>query len=62
MKKIFVTTIILFVCAFSLFAQNNLQPLATVKINKSETITLGQLKSRVDLYQRQTGTTLTFQQ
>ena len=62
MKKFFVTTVVLFVCAFSLFAQNNLQPLATVKLNKSETITLGQLKSRVDLYQRQTGTTLTFEQ
>ena len=62
MKKILVTTFVLFICAFSLFAQNNLQPLATVKINKSETITLGQLKSRIDLYQRQTGTTLTFEQ
>ena len=41
----------------SAFAQNNLQPLATIKVNKSETITLGQLKARVDVYQKQSGVT-----
>ena len=35
------------------FAQADLQPLVVVKLNKSETITLRQLKNRVELYQKQ---------
>ena len=35
------------------FAQADLQPIATVKLGKSETITLKQLKSRVGLFERQ---------
>ncbi|MBO4320183.1 MAG: SurA N-terminal domain-containing protein [Treponema sp.] len=39
--------------AVSAFAQNDLQPLAVVKLNKSETITLKQLKSRVSALEKQ---------
>ncbi|MBQ5537391.1 MAG: SurA N-terminal domain-containing protein [Treponema sp.] len=35
------------------FAQADLQPLAVVKLNKSESITLKQLRTRVELYQKQ---------
>jgi hypothetical protein len=45
----------LFLTTAALFAQNDLQPLAVVKLNKSETITLKQLRTRVDAYQKQTG-------
>lgn len=55
MKRIIALCVLLSGCVFASFAQNNLQPLATVKINKSESITLGQLKSRVEVYQRQAG-------
>jgi hypothetical protein len=36
-------------------AQSDLQPLATVKLNKTESITLKQLKARVEVYQKQAG-------
>ena len=55
MKKSIIVTAFLLSTFCAVFAQNNLQPLATIKINKSETITLGQLKSRVEVYQRQSG-------
>lgn len=41
------------------FAQTNLQPIATVKIQKSEPITLKQLKTRVDAYQKELGRVMT---
>lgn len=44
----------LFSLATGLFAQADLQPLAIVKLNKSETITLKQLKARVEAFQLQT--------
>lgn len=55
MKRFIALNVFIISCAFALFAQNKLQPLATIKINKSETITLGQLMSRVEVYQRQSG-------
>ena len=45
----------LFLATAVLFAQNDLQALAVVKLNKSETITLKQLKNRVEMYQKQNG-------
>ena len=39
--------------AVSAFAQNDLQPLAVVKLNKSETITLKQLKTRATAAEKQ---------
>lgn len=37
------------------FAQSNLQPLTVVKYNKSESITVKQLRSRCDVYEKQYG-------
>lgn len=41
----------------SLFAQADLQVLATVKLYKSESITVRQLKARAEVYKKQTGVT-----
>jgi len=40
-------------CAAVVFAQSDLQVLAVVKLNKSESITVKQLKTRVEAYQMQ---------
>lgn len=49
------TTILLLLGAMSVFAQADLQPLVSIKLGKSEPITLKQLKSRVESYKLQTG-------
>lgn len=59
MKKFAIAVLTLLVSAGALFAQADLQPLVVVKLNKSETITVKQLKSRVDTYQKQIGKALT---
>lgn len=56
-KRIISVIATLAVAMCALAAQNNLQPLATVKLNKSETITLKQLKDRCEVYKKQTGLT-----
>ncbi len=50
-------TVIIFTLAFmgGVFAQNDLQPLVTIKLNRTESITLKQLKDRVATYSKQTG-------
>lgn len=53
MKKILLAVSLLLSFATGAFAQSDLQPLAVVKLNKSETITLKQLKNRVETYQKQ---------
>ena len=53
MKKILLAATLALSFAFGAFAQSDLQPLAVVKLNKSETITLKQLKNRVETYQKQ---------
>ena len=55
MKKIALGLALFSVAAFAVFAQNDLQALAVVKLSKPETITLRQLKSRVEMYQKQSG-------
>ena len=45
MKKIISKVVVTAVLAASVFAQNDLQPLAIVKLNKPETITVSMLKS-----------------
>jgi len=40
-------------------AQSDLQPIATVKLQKSEPITVKQLKARVEAYQKELGRTMT---
>lgn len=57
MKKQLLTICLIFSAVFGLFAQADIQPLATVKITKSETITLKQLKKRCDVYKLQYGVT-----
>lgn len=54
MKKLALMSVLM-LSAVALFAQADLQPLVTVKLNKSETITLKQLKDRVESYKKQTG-------
>lgn len=44
--------------AVMVFAQSDLQVLAVVKLNKNESITVKQLKTRVDAYQKQRGSPL----
>ena len=53
MKKIISKVVITAVLAASVFAQNDLQPLAIVKLNKPETITVSMLKSYSSYYQKQ---------
>mgnify|MGYP003310163171 CR=1 FL=1 len=53
MKKIVLAFTMLLATVGMAFAQADLQPIVTVKLGKSETITLKQLKSRVGLFERQ---------
>ena len=53
MKKIISKVVVTAVLAASVFAQNDLQPLAIVKLNKPETITVSMLKSYSSYYQKQ---------
>ena len=55
MKKILVAGLITILSITSIFAQSDLQPLATVKLHKTESITLKQLKERVKMFEKQTG-------
>ena len=57
MKRFFVAFLALFMSA-AVFAQSDLQVLATIKYNKTESITVKQLKARVGLYEKQQGTAL----
>ncbi len=56
-KRIITLFAMIAVTVASLAAQTNLQPLATVKLNKAETITLKHLKDRCEVYKKQTGMT-----
>ena len=56
MKRLFGISCFLFLTAVAVSAQNDLQPLVTIKLYKTESITLKQLKNRVAVYQKQTGT------
>lgn len=55
MKKIILAAALAISVAFGAFAQSDLTTLVVVKLTKSETITLKQLKNRVELYQKQNG-------
>ena len=59
MKKIVLAFTMFLATAGIAFAQADLQPIVTVKLGKSETITLKQLKSRVGLFEKQNGKKLT---
>lgn len=53
MKRFALALTLFFTLAANLIAQADLTPLVIVKLNKSETITLKQLKTRVEMYQKQ---------
>jgi len=57
MKKQVLIILAIFLAFGTLFAQNDLQPLATIKLNKTESVTLKQLKARCEVYKKQTGLT-----
>jgi hypothetical protein len=60
LMKYAVVKAVVFVCVGALFAQTNLQPLATIKIAKpSEQITVRDLRNRVEAYEKQRGKPLT---
>ena len=62
MKKIIAVLSILLLTSFAVFAQSDLQVLAVVKLNKNESITLKQLKTRCDAYGKQIGRSLTVEE
>ena len=55
MKKIVLALFVLLATTAAVFAQSDLQVLAVVKYNKSESITVKQLKSRCETYEKQVG-------
>ena len=57
MKRFAIAFMMIF-AACAVFAQSDLQVLAVVKLNKNESITVKQLKTRVEAYQKQTNSTL----
>lgn len=57
MKRFAIAILALFM-SMSIFAQNDLQVLAVVKLNKNESISLRQIKTRVDMYEKQRGQAL----
>ena len=62
MKK-YVLSLLIFVAAFGMaFAQSDIQPLVVIKYNKSESITVKQLKARCETYQKQMGKKLTVEE
>ena len=62
MKKIFAVLSLLMLTSFAVFAQSDLQVLAVVKLNKSESVTLKQLKTRCEVYEKQVGKPLTVEE
>ena len=62
MKKIALTLMILLLAGASVFAQSDLQVLAVVNYNKSESITVKQLKSRCEIYKKQLNRALTVEE
>ncbi len=62
MKKIALTLMIFLLAGASVFAQSDLQVLAIVKYNKSESITVKQLKSRCEVYKKQLNRPLTVEE
>ncbi len=62
MKKIFAVLSLFVLTTFTVFAQSDLQALAVVKLNKSESITLKQLKNSCDVYEKQIGKPLSVEE
>lgn len=62
MKKIILALTLFLAATGAVFAQSDLQPLVVVKYNKAETITVKQLKSRCEIYEKQYGQKLSLEQ
>lgn len=59
MKRYGICTLLMVLAISGLFAQSDLQPIANIKLQKTEPITLKQLKLRVDAYQKELGRVMT---
>jgi parvulin-like peptidyl-prolyl isomerase len=59
MKRFIYTVAMAVILAGAVSAQSELQPIANVKLQKTEPITLKQLKSRVEAYQKELGRVMT---
>ncbi len=59
MKRFFFAVTLTALVTGFVAAQSDLQPIATVKLQKSEPITVKQLKSRVEAYQKELGRSMT---
>jgi len=55
MKRIVSISVLLVSLCSVLYAQVDLQPIVNIKLNKSESITVKQLKTRVEIYKKQMG-------
>ena len=62
MKKLALSLVMLFIVSGAIFAQNDLQVLSVVKYNKSESITVKQLKNRCGIYEKQAGRKLSLEE
>lgn len=62
MKKLVLSLIMVLGVAGVVFAQNDLQVLTVVKYNKSESITVKQLKARCEVYQKQMNKSLSVEE
>lgn len=62
MKRLGIFICVNLLIAGSLMAQSDLQPIATVRIQKNEPITLRQLKARVEAYQKEMGRVMTVEE
>lgn len=62
MKKILLSLLLLVAAAGMAFAQSDIQVLSVVKYNKSESITVKQLKARCETYQKQMGKKLSIEE
>jgi parvulin-like peptidyl-prolyl isomerase len=62
MKRIVFSVLLSVMMVGAAVAQTDLQPIANVKLQKSEPITLKQLKSRVEAYQKELGRPMTIEE
>ena len=62
MKKTVITLFIVLSLSIGAFAQTNLQPIAEVKLTSRAPITLGQLKNRVSILEKEIGRKMTFEE
>lgn len=62
MKRLFLYAAFVFCVSGAVFAQSDLQPIANVKLQKTEPITVKQLKSRVEALQKELGRVMTVEE